>query len=491
MDDDTQQAAPVRQFDAPQQSLGSLDAKAAGELIAAAVDVALIIDEHGVIRDMAFGSEDLSREGHSSWLGKRWIDTVTDESRPKIEALLRDAESQGAQRWRQVNHHTRGGPDIPLLYAAVRFGREVRASVTTGRTIAFGRDMRAAAVLQQRLVDAQQLMERDYSRFRQAETRYRQLFQISSEAVLIVDATNHKVTEANPAARALLGDTVNKMVGSLMPSLFDPASAVGVQTLLAGVRAAGRDDQVLAQLPEGRGEVTVFASVFRLETGLFLLVRLARSTGAGTAPAAPAPGSMLQLLANQAADAMVVTDASGRVLSANRAFVELVQLLREDQVQGNSLDRWLGRTGVDLSVLLSNLRQGAAVRLYASTLRGEYGTATDVEVSAVAMPDSAPPSLGFVIRDVARRLPGDNVKDAARELAPSIGQLRELVGRAPLKDIVGKTNDLIEQMCIEAALELTRDNRASAAEMLGLSRQSLYVKLRRYGLSDRGTDGDV
>jgi len=37
---------------------------------------------------------------------------------------------------------------------------------------------------------------------------------------------------------------------------------------------------------------------------------------------------------------------------------------------------------------------------------------------------------------------------------------------------------------IEAALELTGDNRASAAEMLGLSRQSLYVKLRRFGMSD-------
>ncbi len=33
---------------------------------------------------------------------------------------------------------------------------------------------------------------------------------------------------------------------------------------------------------------------------------------------------------------------------------------------------------------------------------------------------------------------------------------------------------------------MTGDNRASAAEMLGLSRQSLYVKLRRYGLGDLG-----
>ena len=43
-------------------------------------------------------------------------------------------------------------------------------------------------------------------------------------------------------------------------------------------------------------------------------------------------------------------------------------------------------------------------------------------------------------------------------------------------------------MCIEAALKMTDDSRASAAEVLGLSRQSLYVKLRRYGLGDLGSD---
>ena len=40
------------------------------------------------------------------------------------------------------------------------------------------------------------------------------------------------------------------------------------------------------------------------------------------------------------------------------------------------------------------------------------------------------------------------------------------------------------RLCIEAALRITRDNRASAAEMLGLSRQGLYAKLRRYGIGD-------
>jgi DNA-binding NtrC family response regulator len=62
--------------------------------------------------------------------------------------------------------------------------------------------------------------------------------------------------------------------------------------------------------------------------------------------------------------------------------------------------------------------------------------------------------------------------------------MTELVGRVPLRDIVRETTDLIEELCIQAALELTGDNRAAAAEMLGLSRQSLYVKLKRFGVGD-------
>ena len=73
-------------------------------------------------------------------------------------------------------------------------------------------------------------------------------------------------------------------------------------------------------------------------------------------------------------------------------------------------------------------------------------------------------------------------------MSKSVGQLAELVGRVPMKDIVGNTSGLIEKMCIEAALQLTRDNRAAAAELLGLSRQSLYVKLRRYGMGDLDAD---
>jgi DNA-binding NtrC family response regulator len=96
---------------------------------------------------------------------------------------------------------------------------------------------------------------------------------------------------------------------------------------------------------------------------------------------------------------------------------------------------------------------------------------------------------------LSRKAAPDNSISVVVPLAPplsrSVEQLTELVGRVPLKGIVRETSDIIERLCIEAALELTQDNRASAAEMLGLSRQSLYVKLRRYGLGDLvDTEGD-
>ena len=474
--------AIVMRFAAPGTSLGSLDAEAAATVIAAASDVALVLDREGVIRDVALGSDELAREDYGKWLGKRWSDTVTVESRPKIEALLKDAAAKATPRWRQVNHPSARGADVPIVYSAVQIGAE-------GRVVAMGRDLRSIAALQQRLVEAQQSMERDYWRLRHVETRYRLLFQMATEAVLIVDAASHKVVEANPAANALLGVTEGRMVGRPFLDAFDGDSATAIDALLTGVRVAGRADDVRARLASGDRQFLVSASQFRHENASLFLVRLSPLPGVGAAEvSAPSRAALLGQAADAAPDAVVVTEADGRVLAVNAAFVEIAQLASEEQARGESLERWLGRPGVDLNVMITNLRQHGAVRLFATTLRGEQGTTAEVEISAAAVKDSDPPRFGFMIRDVGRRLPGD--ANAGRAMPRSVEQLTELVGRVPLKELVREATDLIERLAIEAALELTRDNRASAAEMLGLSRQSLYVKLRRYGLGRLGdSDG--
>ena len=59
-----------------------------------------------------------------------------------------------------------------------------------------------------------------------------------------------------------------------------------------------------------------------------------------------------------------------------------------------------------------------------------------------------------------------------------------MVGSAPLKELVAQTGDIAERICLETALNLTNNNKVAAAELLSLSRQSLYVKLRKHNLLD-------
>jgi len=463
----------VTTFTAPRKHFRNIDADAAARLLGCAADVALVLDREGVIRDVAVGAEDLKAEGYGRWLGQPWVETVTVESRPKVEALLEEAGSDTPPPWRHINHPSPGGGDLPVLYSAIKVGK-------TGPVVAVGRSLRAASILQQRLIEAQQSLERDFARMRQAETRFRLLFQTASEAILVVDAASLVVTEANPAALRLLGNGGQGIVGRPLAEAFDERSATVVGTLASTVRAAGQADEVRVRSRAGQREFRLSAALFRVDGSSHLLARVAPLD----AGAAVAVESQLHRIVEHLPDGLVVTEPDGRVLTANRAFLDLVQVGAEDQLRGKLLDEWLGRSRVDLNVLIANLRQHGSVRLFATTLRGTLGAETEVEISAVAVPEGEVPCLAFAVRGVGRRL-APLAARAGGELPRSVDQLTELIGRVPLKDIVRETADVIERLCIEAALKLTGDNRASAAEMLGLSRQSLYVKLHRYGMGDR------
>ncbi len=466
-------------FNPPEELLEGIDPRSAVRLITAAADVALILDDRGVIRDVAFGSEEFVADDYSGWIGRPWVDTVTVESRAKVEELLREASADIPPRWRQVNHPSPHGADIPIRYSTIQFGRG-------GRIIALGRDLRAMSVLQQRLVEAQQSMEREYARLRHAETRHRLLFQIASEAVLVVDATTQRVVEANPAALALMDLSAGKLDGRSLIELFATESQVAVQALLATSRAAGRVDEQPVRLARGGEEFLVSASMFRQEIASYFLVRL-RRPGQDVAEPQRSNSTLLKVIGGLP-EGFVVTDLDRKILTANTAFLDLVQAASEDHVRGKSLDQWMGRSTVDLNVLIANLRDHGSVRNFPTVVRSEYGVLEDVEISAVSVINGPQPCFGFTIRGVGWR--GAATPLPGREIPRSVEQLTHLVGRVPLKDLVRETTDMIERLCIEAALELTGDNRASAAEMLGLSRQSLYSKLRRYGLGDLGPDDD-
>ena len=477
--------ALVQMFKSPKDSLGDLGAQSAAMLVAASSDVAIVVDAKGVIRDVAFNKDDLSLEldGKGRWPGKTLTETVTTESRGKIEDMLRDAAARKPSNWRHVNHPSPAGEDIPVQYSAIDIGRK-------DRLIVIGRDLRQIAVLQRRLISAQQSMERDYTRLRQAETRYRLLFQVASEAVMVVDAASYAIVDANPAALALLDASAPQLLKSSFLDHIDAPDAPAVVRMLADIRASGRDGSARVRIANGGRDCAVGASVFRQDNAALFLLRLWPETGGAPSGLLKATTQLLQYF-DRATDALAIVHPDSRIVRANAAFLDLAQLAHDGQARGESLDRWLGRSGVDFGVAFANLKQSGSLGLFTTVMRGELGGTTDVEVSAVALAESDETSgYGFAIRNSDKRLSGAPTK-STRELPRSVAQLVELVGRVPLRDLVRETTDVIEKLSIEAALELTGDNRASAAEMLGLSRQSLYVKLRRFGLAEHAAEDEA
>lgn len=435
------------------------------ELVAEANDVALLIDSKGVIRDLATHDPALAAEG---WLGRAWLDTVNTDSVAKITAMRQAAATNEPARWRQVNHSSKDG-DIPVRY---------RVTPVPGGAIAIGRDLRAEAKAQQQLLQAQQSLEREYLRLRNAEARYRLFFDMSAEPTLIVDAITRRIREANPAAHRLVGVKLGALANQPAGSLVAPGAREALAAYLGGAGARAGEARRFG-LTDG-GEIAVTASMFRQDRESLLLVRLGEGEAAGPAAGTPA----LEQVIARMPDAFVLVDAALDIVEANASFADLAGEPSPDRLRGTPLGERIGRRGVDLELVAAQLREHGQVRNVGTFVRGVQGAREEVELSGVAVESEEGALYGVVLRPVARRLrdqPGTE-----RGAARSVEQLTELVGRVALKDIVRESTDVIERMCIEAALAYTSDNRASAAEILGLSRQSLYSKLNRHGLAARG-----
>lgn len=471
---------PARGFKGQLGWLGRLAPEVAGSLITAASDIALVLDRDGVILDVSLGAEELRSDGCDGWIGRSWADVVTVESRPKVRDLLANAGSERLLQFREINHPRSGAADLPVRYSAMQVGED-------GTIIALGRDLRGFAGLQQRLVEAQQAMEREYARLRMAETRYRMLFHLASEPVVIVDASSFKVLEANPAAQRHLDLPIDRLSNLSLPSCLAHDSAERLQVMLRAAQAGGKADEIEVALSGGARRFRAQASAFRQDSSAYLLVRLTPVSGDGVASGDTVASRVLGVL-EKFPDGFVVIDPDLRVLEANRAFLDLTQLASRQQALGEPLERWLGRPGIDLPLLMVTLTEHGVVRNFTTIIRGAFGSVEEVEISAVPALTGETPAYGFVIRSLGVRTALEGHR--GRSLPRSVEHLTELVGRVSLRDLVRETTDVIEKLCIEAALELSKDNRASAAQMLGLSRQSFYAKLRRYGLGELDDDDE-
>lgn len=448
-------------------------------IIGAASDIALVVSAEGIILSVVLNTHSESFGNLKHWEGRPVVEFLTRESVPKFEKA-HEAYLNGEvpKKQLELNHSDNAVWQYPVRYTFHRFGQENAA-------LLLGRDLRPIAETQQQLVQAQIALEQGYEARREFDARYRVLLANVRQAVVFISVQSGRVEDANELAASMLGLTVEALRGSTFASHFaDRSTAELIESLMnATLSEAGA--QVGLRASRTRTDVVAHPVVFRAGGQRILLCRLATKAGEVAAPDAAAMNALALFRAGS--DPMLFMSPKGVITAVNESFMDLAGAAHLSDVVGRSLSDFLGRGQIDLSVLTDQPQRSGHMRIYATKIVNNLGERLPVEVSATHLSDSETPVIGCIIRDVsrvevARTTSGGGGAAVSHMPTEPARNVMDLVGSTSLKDIVAETTDVVEKMCIETAVELTGNNRVAAADMLGLSRQSLYVKLRKYGL---------
>jgi transcriptional regulator PpsR len=435
-------------------ALSPLAPELAGAIAALVGDIALVLDGDGVIRSVANAGDSAACAG---WVGRPWLETASPDTRPKLEKLLAEVRSGGVARRREVNHPVPEGEAIPLAWSALRLG-------SSGALIAVGRDLRAVAAIQQRFLDTQQELERVYWQRRQDESRGEQLHQVEHDALFVLDAATLRVTEANNAALALLGEPAVDVRGRMLSDLLPPGLRPALTDLLAGARAAARAGEVRLRASPHAAPIDWAATPLRARAGQLLLLR---------ARPVPAPEP---LALPGASAAVLVVDAAARVQLANAKALHALDVGQESQLRGRTLAEVVG--AVDAPQWLALLDRVRAEGLVARTALGAGGRR--VEVTAALLTEGEQEAVGLVWQ------PRGSAPRAAPVPTETLRELAAQLGDEPLERLLARGRDEIERHLIASALWRAAGSADEAARLLGVTADRLALRMHALGLPAPG-----
>ena len=449
------------------------------DIIGRVADLGVVLSPEGVVSGVFANPLFRPKDVLAGFEGLPFSDTLAVESKSTFDLRFSEFLSDsGPVRSVELNHHSVGSQiGIPVRYSFHTIGE-------SGKVLMMGRDLRAIAEMQQQLVTAQMTLEKDYEARREHDMQFRVLMASIDDAMVFVSLPSGVIRDCNPAARVLLGKHGGDLVGVSLDQVLEDGdkNKGGMMDRLIGLANDNATAQMTVKARSPSRVVSLRPVQFRNGGDQAMLCRI--MTTAPEVLKSDSLQSNLTGLYERGADAIVFVDTAGTILSANEAFLNLADVTHGKALKGRSIVGFLGRGSVDLNVMIENAARSGMMRAYTTRVTGEYGAERAVEVSTTHVQTGADPVFALILRDISRV---DNTRTETQQLGEvDVQSVIELIGSQSLRDIVAKTTDVVEKMCIETAVELTSNNRVAAAEMLGLSRQSLYVKLRKYDLLKSG-----
>ncbi len=458
----------------PEELYLGLSSQELSQFAQASADISFVLDDLGSIQNVYSANQNLAKYIPEDLIGKKWLDIVEPDSRTKVQRLLEDANSNNLSKFRQINViGNQKNIALPMMCASIK-------TLSNKKIIVIGRDLTEASKLQQSLVSAQKEISQNYLQISQLEERFRSIFEIGTESIVIVKVDDvYPIVEMNRIAIKQLLLAKNNCIGKSLLSLLPGDEISKVTHFLQGVQDTDEPNILKTLLSNGKA-IQISATSF-INSGIpYLLLNLKPLDLAKASSLLDADSLTVKAIENNAYGFVVCTP-EGLILKANKAFNKLSATRGEQDLIGTNIRNYLGPERTDFDQMMQSLQGKASSQSCVSSISNATSSIKLVDISAVSVAQPLA-CIGMIFRQVdSRQNKGARID---KKLVRSSQELSMLVGKVPLKDILAETTDLIEQLCIKAALDLTQDNRVSASEILGLSRQSLYIKLRKYGLVD-------
>ena len=444
-----------------------------GGILATSSDIALLIDQNATVHSILLNSSEKSFGNLSHWEGCNFNNFLTAESQPKLQrAINRLKDGETIFYGLELNHQDNAQWQFPVRYNIHSLGNP-------DKILLLGRDLRSLSENQQRLIEAQLTVERSIEEKREFDAHFKILLNSASDPIVILNADTGSILHTNLVFADLVGKDIADIPGSKLQSYL---ADKGIRRDFAEnltLAAHGKYELAVSfSTNDGTRDVKITSDIYRTAGVRVLMCKLIEET--------TQPENNMDFVNNlvsafhNSTDAIIFTDSQGVIQYTNERFLDLIHAGNKNEVISSNLAEYLGRGQIDLALMLENVAKSGSVKVYSTHLKSGFGTKIDVETSVSQNNGARNALVAFIVREVTSM---DDTRVRAARFTTQAQQdemsARDLVGSASLKEIVSETTDVIEKICIQAALEMTNNNRAAAAEMLGLSRQSLYVKLSK------------
>lgn len=456
-------------------SIPMIEPEDLGIVLATSSDIAVLLNSDTKISSILVNKAEKSYGNLDHWIGRKITDFLTTESIPKIKSAIGKLENGETVLYGlELNHVDNAYWQFPIKYNIHRLGKD-------GQIILLGRDLQTISENQQRFVKAQIASEESIEEKRELEAHFKVLLTKTTDALAFINAKSGEIIFSNPAFQELFFNDDFKDEKTKMESFIAGNSERKGFMEKLSIAAHGSYD-ISEELETTSGEVifSITPNVYRAAGQQIIICKFLPKTIRKQGEKELTENLLATF--HNSSDAIIFTDVKGSIQYTNERFLDLTNTSHKNEVIAQNLSDFLGRGEIDLAIMLENVMKSGAVKIYSTHLKSSFGTKIDIEASVSRNNSDANGLIAFIVREVLSPNGREEASKVHSKLEHSQDEVaaKELVGSATLKEIVTDTTDVIEKICIEAALGITNNNRAAAADLLGLSRQSLYVKLSKF-----------